>query len=72
MSNTDFLNRLEVRETVETLLQLYTKHLEENVEDREVAAQKTRWEKFWCWLIFGHLPGRENVCKRCGKIIKQR
>jgi len=36
----------------------------------EVLQQKTRFFKFKCWLVWGHLY-RDGVCLRCGSIEKR-
>lgn len=35
--------------------------------DIEVSRQKSRIFKFRCWFWWGHLPGRDGICKRCQK-----
>jgi hypothetical protein len=35
--------------------------------DLDVLNQHSRFYKFGCWLVFGHLYDKKNICKRCGK-----
>lgn len=54
---------------INELLRLHRKFVIDNMEevDSDVEKQKTRFEKFWCWLRYGHLPDKNGICKRCGK-----
>ena len=38
----------------------------------EVENQKSRFYKFWCWVKYGHLVGKDEdgICLRCGKKVK--
>lgn len=38
-----------------------------NTPDMRVSTQRSRFYKFYCWLIYGHLVGDKNICLRCGK-----
>lgn len=40
--------------------------VKEGDTDPEVLNQKSRIEKFGCWMVYGHLY-RDGVCLRCGK-----
>ena len=35
--------------------------------DMRVSTQRSRFYKFWCYVIFGHLQGPNNTCLRCQK-----
>ncbi len=58
----DAFNKLElaIRTQVERSL---------NVTDVRVSTQRSRFYKFWCFAIYGHLLGPSGVCLRCGKKI---
>lgn len=38
-----------------------------SVTDIRVSTQRSRFYKFWCYAIYGHLMGPNGVCLRCGK-----
>jgi hypothetical protein len=40
-----------------------------SVTDVKVSTQRSRFYKFWCYAIYGHLLGPAGVCLRCGKKI---
>lgn len=35
--------------------------------DIMVSTQRSRFYKAWCYAIYGHLPGSNGTCLRCGK-----
>lgn len=35
--------------------------------DLDVVNQHSRYYKFWCFVVYGHLYDKKNICKRCGK-----
>lgn len=38
--------------------------------DIMVSTQRSRFFKAYCYAIYGHLPGPNFICLRCGKKIK--
>ena len=34
--------------------------------DMEVSRQRSRLFKLWCFALYGHLPDKAGICKRCG------
>lgn len=58
------MKQIELPEEIETWLVDYMR--QETPVNAEVASQKSRIEKFWCWMVYGHLY-RDGVCLRCGK-----
>ena len=70
-----FIDDPEVLIAFQNILNSHKSHVLENMEDfdPEVAAQKTRFYKWKCWLLWGHLkgkkPNKDGSCLRCGKII---
>ena len=35
--------------------------------DVRVTTQRSRFYKFWCYIIYGHLADPSGKCLRCGK-----
>jgi len=61
-----------ITDRLEELLHLHRHYVMENMEEADPAVdgQKTRFYKFKCFIIWGHLPNKNGVCKRCGKQIR--
>jgi ribosomal protein S27E len=58
-----------VQDAMNTLeLAIRTQVERDNKEtDVRVSTQKSRFYKFRCWVVYGHLAGEKNICLRCGK-----
>lgn len=67
-----FLDEEANKDALNLLLHRHKQFILQNMVevDPEVADQKTRFQKFWCWLIFGHL-NKKGKCMRCGKVTNQ-
>jgi hypothetical protein len=68
-----FSNIEEGRQLFSDLLEAHKSYILNNVTpiDQDVANQKTRFTKFLCWLVYGHLVDKDGLCKRCGKKFKK-
>jgi hypothetical protein len=68
----NFIDTEEGRIKIDDFLTSFKEFSFKNEEeiDLDVIRQKTRLQKFWCWLTYGHLLDDNNKCKRCGKQIK--
>ena len=62
----------EIQDLIDDFLRRHKSFVIENMEevDAAVEGQKTRFYKFKCWMIWGHLLKANGVCKRCGKILE--
>jgi len=40
-----------------------------DVADQRVTTQRSRFYKFWCFVIWGHLLNDKGLCLRCGKKV---
>ena len=69
---TKFTDNSDIQDKIDELLRLHKHYVIENMEevDAAVDGQKTRIYKFWCWFRFGHLIGKNGICKRCGKVLE--
>ena len=67
-----FTEDLEIQDKIDELFRLHKHYVIDNLEevDPGVAWQKTRIDKFLCWLQYGHLVGEDGICKRCGKVLE--
>lgn len=67
-----FLEELTTIDDINHLLEKHRKFVIDNMTDfdPEVEDQKTRFQKFWCWFMYGHLT-KKGKCLRCGKVINQ-
>ena len=43
-----------------------------NVADMRVSTQHSRFYKFWCFVVYGHLYNEKGLCLRCGKKLKNK
>lgn len=43
-----------------------------NITDMRVSTQHSRFYKFWCFVIYGHLYNDKGLCLRCGKKLKNK
>jgi len=62
---------IEVLKKMDELFELHELYVIKKMEpevDPAVSAQKSRWYKFRCWMVYGHLdPKSKGLCIRCGK-----
>ena len=67
-----FHNIEEGRQAIYDLLEKHKDYILRNQTpvDEDVANQKSRFTKFLCWLIYGHIY-KNDVCGRCGKLQKK-
>lgn len=67
-----FLEEDTIIDKINEILRLHHNHIVDNLEpvDEEVFRQKSRFYKFKCWVIWGHLVKRgKTTCARCGKVV---
>jgi hypothetical protein len=65
-----FLETTDAQDKLNELLFLHKKYVMDNMQEVDplVADQKSRFYKFRCWLVYGHLdPKSKGLCIRCGK-----
>lgn len=64
-------NTEEGKNLISDLLEAHKHYILTNMTpiDTDVENQKTRFTKFFCYLIYGHLLDKDGVCKRCGKQV---
>ena len=64
------LNNSDIKYALGILFEAHRKEVLNDLDDHvrlEVINQKTRFQKFWCWFMYGHIF-ENDVCLRCGKI----
>lgn len=67
-----FFDTPEGKDNIRELLRIHQEYVLHNAStiDQQVANQNSRFTKFWCWLIYGHLLDYGGKCLRCGKQFK--
>jgi hypothetical protein len=63
LDDTDRMNDL--NELLEHHRQFVLANMQE--VDKDVENQKTRFQKFSCFIRYGHLLNSDGICRRCGK-----
>jgi hypothetical protein len=65
----DFLKTDKAQDLLTELLSGHLEHIKNDLTNTEVEvlSQKSRFYKFWCWFVYGHLY-KKGTCLRCGMI----
>ena len=67
----DFLKTDKAQDLLTDLLSEHLQHIKNDLSsiEVEVMSQKSRFYKFRCWAVYGHLD-KKGTCLRCGKTKK--